>query len=250
MNVRRLTERGRQEYRDWLATRKHGDVPPKKLLQGDDQTEPAFEVEIDTGKNFASRFEFGKYIADAFSGLDAQTLLGYESDGLWDWLTVLYFGQFGQKVSKPWHYAVTRRGHSGSLAYRHLARTAYEMFWRHGESSRVMLSVPMDTWGDMSEQLTSRQKVAYHRGYIQAANALYMSGGKLRRGAAGRVKPRAKRKPGETSGKGGVARLALAVQRLSRTYDTHPIHLSGLLGLLPSEFSGFMPREPLNKPAQ
>jgi len=241
MNIRRLTEKGRQEYRDWLATRKMGDVPSKELLEGDDQTETAFGVEVDIGKKFASRYEFGEYIAGVFSGLDAKALLSQELDGLWDWLTVLYFSQFGQKDSKPWHYTVTRRGHSGSLAYRHLARTAYEMFLRHGESSRVMLAVPMDTWGDMSEQLTSRQKVAYHRGYIQAANALYMSGGKLRRGAAGRVKPRAKRKPGETVGKGGVARLALAVQRLSRTYDTHPLQLDRLLDLLPKEFGGFMP---------
>lgn len=241
MIIRRLTEKGRQEYRDWLTSRKIGDTPPNELLEGNDQTEAAFRVEIDIGKTFASRYEFGEYIAGVFSKLDAKVLLSQEWDGLWDWLTLLYFGQFGQKVSKPWHYTVTRRGHSGSLAYRHLARTAYEMFWRHGESSRVMLAVQMDTWGDMSEQLTSRQKVAYHRGYIQAANALYMSSGKLRRGAAGRVKPRAKRKSGETVGKGSVARLALAVQRLSRTYDTHPLQLDALLGLLPKEFSGFMP---------
>lgn len=241
MNIRRLTEKGRQEYRDWLATRKIGDVPSKELLEGDDQTEAALGAEVDIGKKFASRYEFGEYIAGVFSALDAKAILSQEWDGLWDWLTVLYFDQFGQKDSKSWHYTVTRRGHSGSLAYRHLARTAYEMYLRHGESSRVMLAVPMDTWGDMSEQLTSRQKVAYHRGYIQAANALYMSGGKLRRGAAGRVKPRAKRKSGDTVGKGGVARLALAVQRLSRTYDTHPLQLDGLLGLLPKEFSGFMP---------
>lgn len=241
MNIRRLTEKGRQEYRDWLATRRLGDVPSNEILEGDDQTEPAFEVELDTSKKFASRYEFGEYITGALSGLDSKVILSQECDGLWDWLTVLYFDQFGQKGSKPWHYTVTRRGHSGSLAYRHLARTAYEMYLRHGESSKVMLAVPMDTWGDMSEQLTSRQKIAYHRGYIQAANSLYMSGGRLRRGAAGRVKPPAKRKPGDAAGKGGVARLALAVQRLSRTYDTHPLQLDSLLGLLPKEFGGFMP---------
>ncbi|WP_141456089.1 hypothetical protein [Pseudoxanthomonas sp. z9] len=241
MSIRRLTEKGRQEYRDWLATRKIGDVPPKELLEGDAQTEAALGVEIDTGKKFAGRYEFGEYVVGVFSEIDAKAILSQEWDGLWDWLTVLYFDQFGRKDSKSWHYTVTRRGHSGSLAYRHLARTAYEMYLRHGVSSRVMLAVPMDTWGDMSEQLTSRQKVAYHRGYIQAANALYMSGGKLRRGAAGRVKPHAKRKPGDTGGKGGGARLALAVQRLSRTYDTHPLQLDGLLGLLPKEFAGFMP---------
>jgi len=244
MSMRKLTEPGRKEFRDWLATRKSGDVPPSGLVDGDDQTEVLFDVEVDSERKFESRYEFGEYIAGILSSQDAKRLLAQECDGLWDWLTVLYFDQFGKKESKEWHYTVTRRGHSGSLAYRHLARTAYEMFFRHGESSRVMLSVSMETWGDMSEQLTSRQKVAYHRGYIQAANALYMLNGKLRRGAAGRVKPREKRKVGDTSGKGAVARLALAVQRLSRTYDTHPLQLGGLLGLLPKEFEPFKPSSP------
>ena len=113
------------------------------------------------------------------------------------------------------------------------------MYWRHGETSFVMLYVDMSTWGDLSEQLTSRQNVVYHRGYIQAANALYLSNGRLKRGAAGRVRPLAKRKPGETSGRGAVARLALAVRRLSRTYDTHVLQVSEMLGLLPREFQSF-----------
>lgn len=240
MNVRRLTEKGRREYLDWLSTRRTGENPPRQLIDGDDQTEIALAIYLDASKVFASRYEFGEYIAGVFSVVDRKEILSQESDGLWDWITVFYFSQFGQKNSKYWHYSVTRRGHSGSLAYRHLARTAYEMFLRHGESSRVMLSVPMGTWGDMSEQLTSRQKVAYHRGYVQAANALYMTNGRLRRGAAGRVKPQSRRKHGETVGKGGVARLALAVQRLSRTYDTHPLGVENLLGLLPKEFNGFL----------
>jgi len=240
MKIRRLTESGRQEYRDWLTSRKLGDLPPEDLLSGSDQTDAAFDVELDENRKFSSRFEFGEYIVESFSGLDPKTVLSHEWDGLWDWLTVLYFDQFGQKDSRSWHYTITRRGHSGSLAYRHLARTSYEMYLRHGESSRVMLSVPMGTWGDISEQLTSRQKIAYHRGYIQAANALYMSNGKLRRGAASRVKPRARRKSGDLTGRGSVARLALAVQRLSRTYDTHPLQIAGLLSLLPEEFKGFM----------
>lgn len=241
MKIRRLTEDGRRAYGDWLAVRSEGDMPPSELLDGDEQTAPAFDLEIDPDKLFGSRYEFGAYMVSVFSRVDGKLLLGNESDGLWDWLTIAYFSQFGRKVSKRWHYTVTRKGHSGSLAYRHLARTAFEMFWRHEESSRVMLDVDMSTWGDMSEQLTSRQNVAYHRGYIQAANALYMLNGKLRRGAASRVRPQKKRKPGETIGKGGVARLALAVRRLCRTYDTHILGVSELLCLLPKEFSGFIP---------
>lgn len=238
MKIRRLTETGRQTYRDWLSTRQEGDMPPEDLLEGV-ETEPAIDIEVDVNLIFTNRFEFGKYITDAFAKQDGKALLGQKNDGMWDWLTIAYFRQFGQKVRKPWHYTVTRKGHSGSLAYRHLARTTYEMYWRHREFSLVMLHVSMSTWGDLSEQLTSRQNVAYHRGYIQAANALYMSNGTPRRGAASRVRPRSRRKPGETIGRGGVARLALAVRRLCRTYDTHVLQPAEVLGLLPQEFKSF-----------
>lgn len=107
-----------------------------------------------------------------------------------------------------------------------------------------MLHVDMSTWGDLAEQLTSRQNVAYHRGFIQAANALYLSEGKLRRGAASRVRPIKKRKPGETVGKGGVARLALAVRRLCRTYDTHILATVDMIDLLPKEFKNFIAKSP------
>lgn len=244
MKVRRLTDEGRSTYRDWLVRRVPGEQPPAELICGSESTEMAFDVEIDLAKTFSSRFEFGKYVVDLFQGEDAKVLLDPKNDGLWDWLTIAYFLQFGRKASRPWHYTVSRRGHSGSLAYRHLARTAFEMYWRHGFASLVMLHVDMSTWGDLSEQLTSRQNVAYHHGYIQAANALYLANGKLKRGAASRVRPAKKRKPGETTGRGGVARLALAVRRLCRTYDTHALDTQGMLELLPREFKNFMNQGP------
>ena len=215
-------------------------MPPSELLNDASVTELAIDIEIDHTRVFANRFDFGKYIAELLKDEDAKVLLSQKNDGLWDWLSIVYFSQFGKKVSKPWHYTVTRRGHSGSLAYRHLARTAFEMYWRHGQASLVMLHVDMSTWGDLAEQLTSRQNVAYHRGYIQAASALYLSNGKLRRGAASRVRPVKKRKVGETIGKGGVARLALAVRRLCRTYDTHVLQTTEMIDLLPKEFKNFI----------
>ena len=116
------------------------------------------------------------------------------------------------------------------------------MYWRHGEASQVMLHVDMATWGDLSEQLTSRQNIAHHRGYIETANALYYSNGKLVKGAAGRVRPIKKRKPGESRGRGGVARLALAVRRLCRTYDTHILSTKQMISILPREFRSFAER--------
>lgn len=243
MRVRVLNDHGRQIFVDWLKTRKSGEQPPSDLLNNSLYSHEAeFPVEIDLDQKFATRFDFGKYVAEKLSNFDANKVLSVKQDGMWDWLVVAYFSQFGRKVSKYWHYSVTRRGHAGSLAYRHLARTAFEMYWRHAENSMVMLHVDMATGGEMAEQLTSRQNVAYHRGFISAAHALYWGDGKLRRGAAGRVKALKKRKPGDTAGRGGAGRLALAVRRLCRTHDTHVVQRAEMLSLLPREFKAFVDR--------
>lgn len=239
MKIRRLTDVGRQVYRIWLDTRNPGELPPSDLLAGDEMTEEAASLEIDPDRQFESRYQFGVYMAQVFGEENSKALLSSKNDGLWDWLTVIYFSQFGRKMSRPWHYSVMRKGHSGSLAYRHIARTSFEMYWRHGAASQVMLHVDMATWGDLSEQLTSRQNVAHHRGYIETANALYFANGRLVKGAAGRVRPIKKRKPGESRGRGGVARLALAVRRLCRTYDTHVLSTNQMISILPREFRSF-----------
>ncbi len=239
MRIRRLNDQGRSMYLQWLANRRPGENPPPSLIDDDTLSETALDVEIDASRRFSSRYEFGQYMTELLDHQDTRALLSQKYDGLWDWLTIAYFDQFGKKVSKPWHYAVTRRGHAGSLAYRHLARTSFEMYWRHGPASYVMLHADMGTWGDLSEQLTSRQNVAYHRGYILAANQLYLSDGKPVPGAASRTTPIKKRKKGDKRGKGSVGRLALAVRRLCRTFDTHTLSTGQMIEILPKEFEKF-----------
>ena len=134
MKLRKLTTHGTAIYQQWLQNREPGKMPPECLLMGVEETEELLKsVEIDPDKIFSTRYEFGKYIAEILDSFNASVLLSERNDGLWNWLTVVYFAQFGKKGSKYWHYAVTRRAHAGSLAYRHLARTSFEMYWRHGE---------------------------------------------------------------------------------------------------------------------
>lgn len=241
MKIRQLTEAGNAKFKAWLDMRAPGEQPPQELLDGLEDTKEFLDREIDIDRTFDNRLEFGRYLVEVFRDLKAQALLAEKNDGMWNWLTVAFFRQVGKKMSKSWHYCVTRRGHSGSLAYRHLVRTSYEMYWRHGDKSLAMLSTDLGTWGEMSEQLTSRQYVAHHQGFIAAAGALYLRDGRLVKGAASRLKPVKKRMKGDKSGRGNVARLALAVRRLCRTYDTHALREEEMLRLLPREFSRFVP---------
>ena len=129
MKLRKLTAHGIATYQEWLQNRKPGEMPPECLLAGAEETEELLKsVEIDQAKVFSTRYEFGEYIAEILDDCSAPDLLSERNDGLWNWLTVVYFAQFGQKSSKYWHYAVTRQGHSGALTYRHLARTSFEMY--------------------------------------------------------------------------------------------------------------------------
>ena len=60
MRIRKLTEQGRKEFRDWLATRKSGDVPPSGLVDGDEQTEVIFaSFQFRVGKLDLSRYGIG-----------------------------------------------------------------------------------------------------------------------------------------------------------------------------------------------
>jgi len=95
----------------------------------------------------------------------------------------------------------------------------------------------MPTFGEMTEQLASRQTLAHNRGFFQTAYELYVGDGKLRKGASSKPKKLRNRKPGDKTGLGSARRLATALQRLDLTYDTEVMDASGICSVLPKEFS-------------
>lgn len=241
MKVRKLNEKGLNAYFEWLNVRKRGEAPPVQLLD-DEHTLPCLDCEIDVEKQFDSRFAFGGYISAALVGQSPKIMLDVNHDAMWNWITIVYFSQFGRKPSKYWYYAVTRTGLKTSLDYRHLARSSYAMFTKHGENSKVVLSVPMDTGGDMAEALTSRQNIANHTAAFATAVELYWYDGAVRTGAADKVTDKNVRKPGEFKGRGGARRLGFSLRRLALTYDTHAVEPKAMVQLLPREFVNFVAR--------
>jgi hypothetical protein len=159
-------------------------------------------------------------------------------DGVWAWLAAVYFEQLAAKgIRRSEHYVVTRQGTAGSLTYRHAVRTPYELVHVHGEGAGICLSGPMSTHGELTEQLASRQTIAYNKGFFQTAFHLYVKEGKLRRGAASKPKKLKNRKPGDKTGYGSIRRLAIALQRLNLTFDTEIMKYTEMAGVLPIEFA-------------
>ncbi len=233
--LRALTTEGVRLFRAWL------DDPttpfPIGLKDAPEYTEPSYDVPMDEAKTFATRYDFGVYLNTVFAGIKFHELRLPKNDGLWAWLAVLYLPQLAaKKLRDPEHYIVTRKAAKGTLAYRHAARSTFELVHIHGEHARVCLNVPIDTWGEMAEQLAARQTLAHHRGFFQAANSLYVENGKLRRGASSRPKKAGERKPGDRVGFGSARRLALALKRLDLTFDTEIMSATSMVAVLPKEF--------------
>lgn len=234
---RKLNADGIAAFSAWLE-HPGGDVPPAELLGGDSMTEPFEDYEIDPARKFASRLEFGIYLTDRFSGADFNGMLSPDTDGLWAWLAIVYFRQLTEKgIRRAEHYVVMRRGSAGSLAYRQAVRTSYELVHIHGDYAEICLRSPMHTFGDMTEQLASRQAIAHNQGFFQTAAELYLKDGGLRRGASSKPRKPRDRKPGDRTGLGSVRRLAIALQRLDLTYDTEDMESAMMKAVLPKEFS-------------
>jgi hypothetical protein len=96
----------------------------------------------------------------------------------------------------------------------------------------------METHGQMLESLTASQTIARHRGFFAAIAKIYLDqNGKVRRGAGSKPKKPKDRKPGDTSGKGSIRRLPLALRRLDLTFDVEALSTDELISSLPREFS-------------
>lgn len=238
IKARRLNPEGISVFVKWLR-QPEGKVPPVGLLDDDLYSDIVEGLEIDPSKEFASRMEFGRYLNEQFAVADFLDLMAPHNDGLWAWLAVVWFPQLTEKrINREEHYVVVRKSPSGKrLSYRHAVRTPFELVHVHGENALICLKSPMHTFGDMTEQLASRQKIAYNKGFFQAAYRLYANGGSLKRGWSTRAKKPLERKPGDRAGKGGVRRLVVALSRLDLTYDTHDMSGPATVEVLPVEFS-------------
>ena len=242
IKTRKLTAEGIAAATAWLETIPTN-MPPRDILEGSALTEVYGDYEIDPSLQFSTRLEFGIYLNQRLSDADFHGLMSPDSDGFWSWLAFIYFSQLtSQGIRRAEHYIVARKGSAGSLAYRHAVRTSFELVHIHGRYAEICLRSSMHTFGDMTEQLASRQAIAHNRAFFQTASDLYLTDGKLRRGASSKPKKQNERKAGDRTGLGSVRRLAVALQRLDLTYDTIEMRSDQLRTVLPNEFAKWASR--------
>ncbi|MFQ3246619.1 MAG: hypothetical protein ACI9SP_003272 [Arenicella sp.] len=233
MKVRKLNDHGIAEFTTFIDNCRSGYKQniPSYLLE-DDRSSVPLDIDISViDREFASRFEIGIYLQEAFRGVEIQPLIG--DQGFWSWFALLWFNKLCplsidglRNPSKEYNYVLSKN-------YNHRPRHSIYMTWqlvnRYGNDVRFMLSKKPSTRGEITEQMMARQEFLTSDGAMRLASALYYDEktGIFKKGAASRKSA------------GCVDRYVSWLQQLQVTYDLYSISKDELEELLPKEFDRF-----------
>lgn len=236
--VRRLSPAGIEAFRQFVLRATAGESAPTPvvLLTDDAWSEPVpWDVTVEQ-RPFATRYELGVYLTEAFAAVPVNALS--RDHGVWTWLALYWFDQLAplraddtRKLYRPETIILPEKP-DYTRYYRHFIRTPWLAVQLHGDAARVLLmppgqgkEPPLARRGELVEQLSSRQWIFGNRKIIRAAFEMYfdVEAGKVRRGAGG-------------SGGGSPRRLATIVDQLELTWDLQNCSPEQVISLLPKEF--------------
>lgn len=247
VQVKSLNKDGVEQFMQWLKN-KQGN-PPISMLEDPefcDDLDVVYKVDLD--RTFQTTYQLGNYLHQVvFSGVtDVAKLTSLT--GMWAWVSLAFIdcltARSAQRKGKPLdvpHYIETDSQQGRRLAYRLIARTSWRLVREHGDAAEIALGSQRSPWGEMAEQMTSRQEVFSHRSFWQVAYRLYRAPtGELRRGATSQRPELARRDPKNTAGRGGVRRLPMTFKQFDRTYNVRIMPVENMLAILPAEYSKWL----------
>lgn len=238
--VRILNEDGTRLFREYIDRARKGstEAPPWHMLTDETtSTQPDFAATIEN-KPFASRADFGQYLASALKHVERRRLS--REAGVWNWLALRYFDQLCppsgagvRKLLATGHYVLEGR-FAHNRYYRHLVRAAWYAIELHGDDGAILLTSAgkptpgIGQWGEISEQLAGYQDILGSRTAILVASKLFLDdAGATKRGAA------------SPDGGGSVRRLSTVLRQLAMTHDLRTAELTQVVAMLPDEFEAF-----------
>lgn len=244
LKVMSLNDGGVSKFQTWLEN-PHG-TPPRDLLTDEHYCDSITgEYFVDTDRKFSTTFEIGRYLAQEVFA-DVLDPVKHRADaGVWAWvslamvtnLLVRSAKRFGRPLDVA-HYLELDGPPGQRLAYRLITRTAWELVRLHGSTAVVALGSKRSPWGEMAEQLSSRQQVFAHPCFWAIAHRFYLdSSGNLRPGATSQRPAKARKDPKNTTGRGSARRLPFTFRQFDRTYNTRELTLEQALPLWPYEYA-------------
>lgn len=233
MIARKLNEQGLREFEKFIDHLRSGNEQNTPFYLLDDAV---YSESIDLGidfqqdRKFENRYAMGKVFVESTRNADLQPYMG--DRGFWSWFALFWFEQLcpvkgsQRNPSKSYNYVLSKN-------YNHRPRHAIYMTWqlvkRYGEESQFMLCKPMNTRGEITEQLMARQEILSAEGAMRLASSLYFDPnvGNFKKGAAARKSA------------GCVTRYIAWLQQLQLTFDLYSITSDELREMLPAEFDRF-----------
>lgn len=242
-NVSCFNSAGINAFSIWLSS--PDSTPPFHLLDDSIYCEDIqYEFTIDTEKIFETTFELGAYLNEVVF-VDVEDPITLESQsGIWSWISLALIKSLlsrgAARKNRPLdlpHYIEVPGQQGRRLSYRLIVRTAWRLARLHGPLAEVALGSRRSPWGEMAEQMTSRQEIFSHPSFWAVAHQLYLnSKGELRRGATSQRPASARKDPRNHVGRGGVRRLPFTFRQFDRTYLTRAMTKEQMLALLPKEY--------------
>lgn len=241
--VKSLNSVGISKFEAWLDN--PAGAAPKVILQ-DETTADVVDggYQVDLSRRFSNSFELGEYLArHVFVGtVNRFSLLS--NDGMWAWISLVFIESLlrkvrnaGKPLAKPHYIAQSQR-----LAYRLIARTAWDLVSLHGDVAKVALGSSKSPWGEIAEQMTARQEIYAHRSFWPVACALYsLEDGSVKTGVTTKRTQEARQDPKNKTGLGGVGRLPTTFKQFERTYNLRKMTSDKIVALLPAEYNKWRP---------
>ena len=206
VRLRVLNDEGVNLFRMFLEeSAETGAAPPLHLLSDNQYSAPSdHPIHLDEEMHFSNKLDLGEYLVEEFTAAGATRQLTSSDRNLWASIVLLWFDQFCppssdgtrrvpqeradalERFPKIIPRIVNRPGESALRGRRHLALGPYLIFDYNKDTEHradVLLSGPVNKWGDDVEQTAGRIEVISNVNLIATIRMLYWDEAK------GRLKP-------------------------------------------------------------
>jgi hypothetical protein len=235
----RFNQLGIARFNDALdETRRGADLSFNELTADALLIEQISTAPVISMREFANRYEAGKYFYELFANVDFGDKDPERDSGLWTWLAAVWLDVLapvsGTQRALGANARYVLEADNYKRYYRHLLAAPYRIYRAHRdnpERAMAVLATPVQRPGDAVEQLASRQEIVSNPNLMEVVTRLYYdsSTGKLKRGSG-------------TKHDGSPRRFARdTLPQFDLTYDFYGMEASQVLRLLPKEYSRFMP---------
>ena len=237
MQVRRLNERGIQEFQALLSEARRIDptMDARTEILNSHRTSPQglnVAVLVDSSIEFDSKLDLADYLNQKLQPVESSALS--RDRGLWAWLSLFFFDTLcpsmddgSRRVYRDSYYYIPSTDYK--TYFRHLLYTPYVIYNSfQGSLGKCLLTGRPHAWGDVNEQVAARQEFVSCGPVLGVIDHLYHEGS----GSVGRVK----RGATSRNRNGSLRRLITFLQQLDATYDLYGMSTQTILELLPGEF--------------